>query len=374
MAKREFVQLAHNYNPMKHGIGGWWWSEKIDGHRAFWDGGITTGLLKESVPWANTAKDERFVERQYATGLWSRYGNVIHAPRWWTDTLPKVPLGGELSNHIRGNRQTISSIVKKIEPDYDEWETIDLMVFNSPPLVIMFADGRIDNIHYKKTFSGIVSWINQQHFPYEKVFESNVRFRSVYAYLHKRLNVDQVKSDKIYRATLHIQHELSWSTTLAKEQIDFQNQQISEKGGEGLIVRNPDGLWKAERSHTIVKVKNYDDAEATVIGYVTGRQTDKGSKLLGLMGAMIVDWNGKIFELSGFTEEERILTTTIVQDSREGFSVARDWAERNPETKCPNEMYSMLFPRGSRVTFKYRGLTEGGIPNEASYWRKEDII
>ena len=361
MAKREFLQKAHKYNRAKHGIGGWWWSEKLDGHRAFWDGGVTTGMPKEKVPWANTDKDERFVERQVCSGLWSQYGNVIHAPGWWIETLPKMTLDGELHNGIRNNRQTISSIVKKHHPVKEEWDTIQLAVFGSPPLEIVFADGRINNAHYKKTFKGIGDWISQQDFFIETVFEYNARFRSVFACLVSKLRPGS-------SAVLHPQHELSFNTALANEQIDFQNQRISDLKGEGLIVRNPDGLWLAERSHTVVKVKSYEDAEAVVVGYVTGRETDKGSRLLGLMGAMIVEWKGKIFEISGFTDEERALYD---QDS---VVLGREWATDHPETECPKNLSSLLFPRGSRVTFKYRGLTQDGIPNEASYWRKEEIL
>lgn len=49
-------------------IGGWWFSEKLNGCRAYWDG----------------AK------------FWTRHGNVIDAPRWFTKGLPKIHLDGEI--------------------------------------------------------------------------------------------------------------------------------------------------------------------------------------------------------------------------------------------------------------------------------------
>lgn len=39
--KRQFLMLAHDYDPKKHSILGWYMSEKLDGLRAWWDGGIT---------------------------------------------------------------------------------------------------------------------------------------------------------------------------------------------------------------------------------------------------------------------------------------------------------------------------------------------
>jgi len=97
MINREFVMLAQVYNPSKHKIGGWFVSTKYDGQRCIWDGGASRGIPKIEVPWANNKKDERYLERPIATGLWSRYGNVIHAPDWFLDGLPTgMLLDGEL--------------------------------------------------------------------------------------------------------------------------------------------------------------------------------------------------------------------------------------------------------------------------------------
>jgi ATP-dependent DNA ligase len=109
-----------------------------------------------------------------------------------------------------------------------------------------------------------------------------------------------------------------------------------------------------------LKIKPHDDAEATVIGYTSGRETDKGSKLLGLMGALIVEFNGKRMELSGFTDQERQFSS----------AEAASFAASNPGSECPDWITNTNFPRGSQVTFKYRGLTKEGIPQEARYFRK----
>jgi len=119
VAKREFLQLAHTYKPEKHGIAGHWTSDKLDGQRCFWDGGVSRGVPKKNVPWANTAKDARYKIQPIATGLWSRYGNVIHAPDAWLDALPRCFLDGELWSTNLSYRQEISSIIKKLIPDND---------------------------------------------------------------------------------------------------------------------------------------------------------------------------------------------------------------------------------------------------------------
>ena len=56
MAKQDFLQLAQKYTEKKS-IGGFCYSEKLDGFRVFWDGGVTTGMHSSKVPWANTTKD-----------------------------------------------------------------------------------------------------------------------------------------------------------------------------------------------------------------------------------------------------------------------------------------------------------------------------
>src|SRR5205809_6855024 len=94
----EFLMLAHKYVPERDSerIKGWYCSQKLDGVRAMWDGGVSRGLLASEVPWANVEKDYRYIEENRATGLWSRLGKVIHAPDWFLDQLPLYPMDGEL--------------------------------------------------------------------------------------------------------------------------------------------------------------------------------------------------------------------------------------------------------------------------------------
>ena len=53
MSRRELLQLAHTYKPEKHKIAGWFISEKCDGTRCFWDGGLSRGVPTDLVPWAS---------------------------------------------------------------------------------------------------------------------------------------------------------------------------------------------------------------------------------------------------------------------------------------------------------------------------------
>lgn len=356
MGKRLFLQKAHTYNP-KFDVTGQYISEKMDGMRVYWDGGITRGMLKSEIPWANTDKDERYVEDQYATGLWSFYANVIHAPDDWLDQMPKVPLDGEL--WIKGMpRQDLMSIIKKINPATGDWHRVKLNAFDMPSYFTMFSDGIIDTPHYFKVFKNILDWIERQ--PKYNRLDYNprpeVRFESVYWLLNKWLTDNSV-------AVPHKQYEIPFSSHRAEAFINGFMESVLEDGGEGVILRKRNTYYQCERSYNVFKLKPFDDMEGTVIGYITGRT----GKLQGLMGALVLQLeNGKTLELSGFTDEERELVSNNEEDN------AYHWAYHHIETRCPESISALHFSKGSRVTFKYRGLSNDGIPQEARYYRRRE--
>ena len=372
MAKREFLMLAHTYNPVKHGIGGYFMSEKLDGMRCLWDGGISRGLSKSEVPWANTDKDDRYINTQYATGLWSRYGNAIQAPDEWLDKLPRIPLDGELwnSDRTQGGRQRLMSTVKALEPDSARWDEVSMNVFDMPSYDSVFKDDIIKTTNFKKILLDIGVWIDTRNYCLDYSPKPTTQFLSTVKLMENWLP----DNDSVI---MHYQEQLPFASDKAIAALDEYHDAVVRRGGEGLILRKPESCWIPERSHNLLKVKKCDDAEGTVTGYITGRQTDLGSKLLGKMGALILQLDdGNRLELSGFTDEERMLTSTrdYAEDYDEDYyrSEARTWAEEHPETECPDWIEAVYFPRGSRVTFKYRGLSADGIPQEARYWRQKD--
>jgi ATP-dependent DNA ligase len=122
-------------------------------------------------------------------------------------------------------------------------------------------------------------------------------------------------------------------------------------GGEGIMLRSPNSIWHPKRTGQLLKVKKLEDSEARVIGWVAGL-----GKLSGLFGALIVDWNGKTFELSGFTDDER-----AVNDN--------GWARLHPGEVGPDQYWPVKFRKGCTIRFMYRGLTDSGLPREARYLR-----
>ncbi|KKL26430.1 hypothetical protein LCGC14_2395340, partial [marine sediment metagenome] len=340
-------------------------SEKLDGRRAFWDGGISRGIPASRVPFANTLKDYKKRTPPVATGLWSRFGNVISAPNWFLDQLPSFPLDGEMLDGV--SRQTTISITSKDIPIDKEWKKILYYIFESPPLHKVFS-----SIPYRATAKDVVEidsvamdlFIHKQ---VEELVETNTKHFE-WAFQPKSFSEIVVHQDgwNLFELDKIPFRKLLFLSQTEIKSLDHMYEELAKtraNGGEGLMLRRPDSFYECKRSHNLLKLKNISFGEAEVIGYHTGRETDRGSKLLGLMGNVIVSWENIHFELSGFTDAERKLIGS-------GFN-GREWALQNPDTYCPVGISSPTFPRGSKIKFTYRGLTNDGIPNEARYRRTQ---
>ena len=357
--RREFLQLADTYNPSKHKIAGRYVSEKLDGTRCFWDGGLSRGLPTVQVPWAGILDSKTGQQKSklkpIATGLWSRYGNPIMAPDWFLDALPLCPLDGELWAGC-GKFQLCRSICAGDEPD-SRFNLIKYAVYSSPSISSVFSSGEIKNANMLCNFDFeiIEKWIKlhaKRGFCYTSgIFIDELEF------------LNNVLGSKNKYAFVHKQIELPQNEKVACETLNELLQKVLDKGGEGCIIRNPLATWLPKRHKGILKYKPFNDAEATIIGFTSGRETDKGSRLLGKIGALIVDYQGKRLELSGMTDAEREF----------GDLQACQWAVNNPGIDTPDWVEGKQFRLGQTVTFKYRELTDDGIPKEARFWRQRDI-
>lgn len=354
MAKRELVQLAHVLNLQKHLIAGRFCSEKIDGERCVWDGGVTRGLYTDTIPWSNVAKDKK---RTIATGLWTRRGKVIFAPTWFLDKLPKTLLDGELF-WKRGGFQTLSSIVRN-QSGTSNWDRIQYCVFDSPPPANLFADGNITDTMFKKELRGCYEWWLERATSIKHV-DPSLLFQDRQAFLRMQALTEP--------CILHPQTKLPDGERSARIQLETMMEFVLSRGGEGLVIKSPNNLWRGERSWDLLKYKPFSDMEAEVVGYTSGRETDKGSKLLGKMGALICRIPAGQFQVSGFTDAERVLSGD--PPAGDINLTAEQWASKHPDSECPDWITSSLFPRGSRVTLKYRELTDSGLLKEARYFRK----
>ena len=355
MPKRTFLQKPKTYDPQKHSLDGFWMSEKLDGFSCFWDGGISKGLKTSEIPWANTAKDKKdFI----ATGLWSPNGKPYFAPSGWLDKLPKgIPLHGELFAG-RGNHSTVKKVCRKQTPVEAEWENITFEIFDIVSLDEILYDSVVDLPGYKKELLSVREWIRARggNFFYPPLLN---KFKLRYEFF---------KSSQMFNSTARMIKQIPITSKQHAEEFATH---VLTLGGEGVVFRDPNAAYSCTRTSSVLKCKPELDAEATVIGCKSGRETTKGSKLLGLMGALLVEWNDKEFYISGFTDKERILTTAE-HSAISAKRLAEDHAVFNPDKRMPPAIQPIEFPIGSTVTFKYRELTDDGIPKEARYWRKRE--
>jgi DNA ligase-1 len=214
--------------------------------------------------------------------IWSRQKKVIHAPEWFLHALPEgIPLDGELFGG-RGNFQHLVSVVRKNQPIDDEWKTVWFSVFDAPMV--------------------------------RKIYERRVEF------------IREFESDIIKPCE-------TWIIKSNKELLG-QLETISDKGAEGLMVRQPGSFYEWKRSKTLIKVKKRYDSEATVIGYTEGT-----GKYTGMLGALIV---------------KSIENINLGIKAGIEFKVGSGFTDvmRNKE----------LYPIGTKIMFKYGEMTKTGKP------------
>jgi len=359
MARREFLQLAKKYNPEKSKINGYLISEKLDGSRCFWDGGVSRGVATVGVPWAsliNPKTGQRKPKiKPVATGLWSRYGNPIMAPDWFLDTLPPTFLDGELWAG-RGNFQLCRSIVAGDKPD-PRFDQIQYAVYGSPSFDRVFMNGEIKNpnFHCHIDLDQIADWLGGCSVC-PLLLGPGGTFNDELRHLENYLG----NSDFAFTLT---QSLLPNNEQEAHEFVEAFLIDVLDDGGEGVVIREPEAIYTPKRVNALLKYKPFDDDEGTITGFTSGRKTDKGSKHLGKIGALILDFDGKRLELSGLTDIEREFLTPAMCCH----------ASEHPGVDMPPVFQGRHFKVGQQVTFKYRELSDEGIPKEARYWRKRGV-
>lgn len=377
LARREFLLLAKTLNFDKHDLTGWYLSEKLDGTRCFWDGGISRGLATKDVPWANilhprTGEPKKKV-KPYSTGLWSRYGNPIIAPDWFLNQLPCCPLDGELWAG-RKNFQLCRSICAGDEPD-SRFDKIQFGVFDSPPLAAIFRDGEVKNANFwaQINASKIKRWFRDRAKvtsildDFQDIEDPDATFQERQEWLKSRVPEEG-------RLFLIPQTPLGadWKTKVEEELIS-----LVEEGGEGLMFREPSGLWEPKRLVTSLKYKPFEDAEASITSVIAGKEGRIG-QVLGKIGALVCETRIRpardyvTFEIgSGFSMEQRELVPKLAE-----------WAKEHPGEEIPvwellnrrdsyvdDTRLNETFRLGDRITFKYRELSDDGIPKDPRFWR-----
>jgi len=230
--------------------------------------------------------------RAYWNGenLLTRGNNIIYAPAWFTEPLKGVPchLDGELvftsDGSPIGNFQETCSVVKRHNPD-DRWRNVRYFVFDAPSLEAFTFDLVYDNLQ-NMTMPDFVEVVKQ-------------------------------------------------TPIISKEALQSYHDNYTAIGGEGVMIRNPKSRYERKRSKNILKVKIFEDSEATIIDYLPGKGRNEGR-----LGGYICTWtderNERVFHVGvGLTDAERESPIAI----------------------------------GEVITFEYFGMTDGGSPRHPKYLR-----
>lgn len=348
--RRELVTLAKPIdNAKRPKIAGWCVSEKLDGTRCLWDGGLTRGLPTTQVPWASILHPKTLLLKDkikpISTGLWSRYGNPIMAPDWFLDTLPPVMLDGELWAG-RGEFQTCRSIVAGDCGD-DRWKNVKYMIYGTPSIEGLTEPGLMKNanyycempdcalqdmIHVMTEYGRIVGWATP-----ETTFQEAIELLA------------QWVGDLEY-CQVHLQSFLPKVEAQAWSAVEDRMTKVLSLGGEGLIIRNPAAVYETKRTANLLKFKAREDAEGSLVGFTAGK-----GKYAGMIGALVLDYEGKRLELSGMTDDERQFIGTP-HGLEPGKDVSIGYKAKH-------------FKIGDTITFQYRELSDSGIPKESSFLR-----
>jgi DNA ligase-1 len=364
--RREFLQLAKTFNLDKDDPSGMYISEKLDGMRVFWDGGISRGVPTVQVPWASIMDPKKPGElkkkiKPVATGLWSRYGNPIIAPDWWLNRLPQMFLDGELFAG-RGNFQTCMSITKKDVAVDAMWQNVQFAVFGAPSAAQVFASGEIKNPNFHLEVSPDIIGNFMRARIEAGVAEEFIQVKAGLPF-EQELSILQSSLPQDDLVYLHRHILLPDDRAVAERHMNaFMDVTLAE-GGEGVMLRDAKSLWTPKRVKSLLKLKPFTDDQAVVTGFTSGRQTDKGSKLRGLIGAVITEYDGKRLEIAGLTNEERKFADDEL--------TAHAW--KNPGEDMPPIAQGKHFKVGDTMEFRYRELSDAGIPKDARYLRKVNV-
>ncbi len=237
---------------------------------------------------AGIALEHYWISEKYdgVRALWdgkrliSRQGLPINAPAWFTAGWPAIVMDGELWAG-RGQFDRAQSAVAQLTPVDAQWQSLRYMVFDAP----------------------------RQPGPFSQ-------------------RIAQLKSGA---STTYLQIAPQWRASTHAELMQSLKQ-ITDAGAEGLMLRREDTLYFGGRSDDLLKLKLFEDAEATVIAHVPGK-----GKYVGMTGALRVQTaQGLQFQIgTGLTDEQR----------------------RNPPAI------------GSVITYRFNGLHASGKPRFARFWR-----
>ena len=178
------------------------------------------------------------IEAYSRTGkLWKNIDHILEELYPFFDKHPNVILDGELYNHeLKNDFEKIISLVRKTKPtDEDRLESAEKVQFHCYDTVMEHMDFQDRHKFIRDNFER-----SSRTYPYPSV-------------------------RPLMAATIH-----------ETEEVEVYHESFLELGYEGSILRK-NAPYECKRSWTLMKVKDFSDAEATIIGYVNGKGKREGT-------------------------------------------------------------------------------------------------
>jgi len=166
---------------------------------------------------------------------WLNIDHILKELKPFFAKHPNVVLDGELYNHdLRNDFEKIISLVRKTKPtDKDRIESAEKVQFHCYDIVNedwSFEDRNL---------------FRQHNFSYYGDYQCN--------------------------SVISVDHGLVFNT----EEVEAAHEEYLDRGYEGSILRKNEN-YECKRSWTLMKVKDFSDAEATIIGYEEGKGKREG--------------------------------------------------------------------------------------------------
>ena len=180
---------------------------------------------------------------------WKNIDHILKELKPFFYKFPNIILDGELYNHeLKNDFEKIISLVRKTKPMYHDRVESEMKVqFHCYDTIMEHMDFKDRHKFIREHFS-----IKDREFPYPSV------------------------------------RPLIAATVSNTEEVEVYHEEFLEAGYEGSILRK-NKPYECKRSWTLMKVKDFSDAEATITGWVEGKGKRKGT--IGKFTAVDSDGN-----------------------------------------------------------------------------------
>lgn len=362
-------------------LAGWLMSEKMDGQRLFWDGGVTLGMPLSTVPWMN--QDWLRIHREHrntmSSGLWSRYLNPVVCPK---AVVSRLPLGVILDLEAWGGRgrfSNVMSVVRRFDATEDDWQgqgrgngvTVRLIAHDIIPGTALFSDRTGERgAVMRHSFGDMWAAMAQNVRPgipravllaqHDQGYRFRLRALQALSSTCASLKGAAGNSSSGFRIVdpWESHSDWGWEPVVAEEvkalsDITKKFEEIKWNGGEGVMLQDPKALWVPKRVDSLLKVKATHNLIGRVVGWTPG-----AGKFAGMLGSLIIKPE---------IDEDLPPRKRVTQQFQVGTGF--DDSERMLVMTPSESQIPKFYPEGTMVEIGYMDVTEDHAPREPRFLR-----